>query len=483
MEDRTLEKRAIVSAVWKFMERIIAQLVSMVVSIILARLLSPKDYSSVSLVAVFFSFANILISGGFNSALIQKKNSDKLDYSTILIFSIVVSLVAYTVLFFTSPFIARVYHRDELCQIIRVMGLSLPITAIKSVWCAYISSRLMFKKFFLATLGGTLVSAFVGIFMAYNGFGAWALVVQNMTNTTIDTIILVITTHVYFGFSFSFQRFKRLFRYSWKVLVSSIIGTIYSQIVPLVIGVKYTNEDLSYYTKGRSFPELISSTTTYTLSAVLFPFLSKFQESKNKLLEYTRLYIRISSYITFPLMLGFFSVADVFVNVVLTEKWMFAVHYIKVFCVANMFEMVHVGICETIKAMGRSDVFLKMEIVKKTCYFIIIALFLLFTNSPEILAYAFIACSLIALIVNTYPIRKMLDYKLSFQIMDIIPNLISSITMAVVVSCIGLLLPNNRISTLFVQVLVGGIIYIGLSVISNNPNLKYVIRIVKNRKS
>lgn len=479
MEEKKLKKAVVFSAIWKFMERIIAQLVSLVVAIILARLLSPDDYSSVSLVTVFFSFANIIIAGGFNSALIQKKDSDELDYSTILIFSFAVSILIYIVLFISAPLIAKIYHRDDLTLIIRIMGLVLPITAIKSVWCAYISSRLLFKKFFMATIVGTIMSAFVGIIMAYRGFGAWALVAQNMTNTLIDTVILIATTHVFFGFKFSIERFKGLFKYGWKVLVSSIIGTIYSQTVPLFIGVKYSNKDLSYYTKGKSFPELISSTTTYTLSAVLFPFLSKFQDNKQKLLEFTRLYIRLSSYVAFPLMLGFFAVSDSFVMVVLTDKWLPAVHYIRVFCVTSMFDMVHVGNCETIKAMGRSDIFLKMEIIKKTGYFVTIATFLYFTKKPETLAYAFIVCTIIALLVNSVPNRALIGYKFELQLMDLVPNLLIAVVMAFAVSYIGVVLPKGSIITLLVQIISGVVVYIVLSVLSRNSNLGYLLSIIR----
>ena len=331
MDKKQIKTQALFSAIWKFLERIIAQLVSLVVSIILARILVPEDYSVVSLVAIFFTFANILISGGFNSALIQKKNADETDYSTVLLLCVIFSLVIYALLFFAAPFLASLYGQPLLIPIFRVMGLTLPINAVKSIWCAFISAHLQFKKFFFATIGGTLISAVVGISMAITGFGPWALVAQQMTNALIDTAILTLTTRIGFKFVFSFSRFKELFGYGWKVLVSSFIGTVYSQIVPLVIGVKYTSADLADYTKGKSFPELLSTTTTNTLAAVLFPVLSKFQDSKESLHNYTRLYIRLSSYVAFPLMLGLFAVADSFVSVLLTDKWLFAVHYIKIY--------------------------------------------------------------------------------------------------------------------------------------------------------
>lgn len=478
MDKKQIKTQALFSAIWKFLERIIAQLVSLVVSIILARILMPEDYSVVSLVAIFFTFANILISGGFNSALIQKKNADETDYSTVLLLCVIFSFIIYALLFLAAPFLASLYEQPLLIPIFRVMGLTLPINAVKSIWCAYISAHLQFKKFFFATIVGTQISAVVGISMAVTGFGPWALVAQQMTNAVIDTSILILSTRIGFKFVFSFSRFKDLFSYGWKVLVSSFIGTVYSQIVPLVIGVKYTSTDLAYYTKGKSFPELLSTTTTNTLAAVLFPVLSRFQDSKESLHNYTRLYIRLSSYVAFPLMLGLFAVADTFVSVLLTDKWLFAVPYIKIFCVANMFEMVHIGNCETIKAMGRSDVYLVMEIVKKTAYFITIGLFLFISTSPVVLAMAFIVCTIIALVVNSQPNRKLIGYGIIEQISDILPNLAIAVIMCLAVTLVGKI-EMNKVVLLVLQVVIGIMVYFILSLITHNRSFTYIIGLVK----
>ena len=400
MLDESIKSKALTSVVWKYLERVGAQLVSLVVSIIIARILTPSDYSVVSLVTIFFAFANVFISGGLNTALIQKKDADAEDYSAVLYVSVILAVFVYLILFFCAPLLADIYKQQGLILIIRIMGISLPITAVKSIWCAYISASLQFKKFFFATIGGTIVSGIVGVVLAFKGAGAWALVAQQMTNTAIDTFILVLTTRINIVLKLSFTRLKVLFKYGWKILVSSTIGTTYSQMVPLIIGVKYSDADLSYYTKGRSFPDLLTTASTNTLAAVMFPTMAKFQDDKEKLLRYTRLFVKVSSFIAFPLMLGFFAVADNFVLVVLTEKWMPAATYIKIFCLSSMFEMVHVGNCETIKAMGKSGTYLIMEIIKKSGYFLTIGLFLFFTNTPENLSIAFIVCTIIALIEN-----------------------------------------------------------------------------------
>lgn len=480
MSDSNIKQKTLVGAVWKFAERILAQAVSLVVSITLARLLDPSDYGVVSIVTVFFVFANVIISGGLNTALIQKKDSDAEDYNTVFTVSFFVSLIIYAVLFFGAPTIAKIYKNEMLVDIIRIMGLSLPIYALKSIVCAYVSASMQFRKFFFATLGGTLMSAVVGIALALNGAGAWALVAQQLTNTAVDTLVLFCTTKLKIRFRLSLKRLKSLLKYGSRILASSLLGVIFNQVNPLVIGFKYTSADLSFYTKGRSFPETLSSSITYTISSVLFPALSKYQDDKKQLLHCTRLYMRVASFIVFPIMLGFFGVSENFVSVLLADKWLPAVYYIKVACIVFMFDVVAAGNCETIKAMGRSDIFLKIEVIKKTAYFITIILFLLFTNSPETLAISTLACTLIQIVVNSQPNKKLLGYKLIYQLKDIVPNLIISSVMCFCVLLLGRLSLNPAL-LLLVQIFAGGLIYLLLAIITRNSALKVLFDMLMKR--
>lgn len=479
LNEANIKSKAFSSVIWKFLERFVAQGVSLIVSIILARMLTPEDYSTVGIVTIFFTFSNILISGGLNTALIQKKEADEKDYSTVLNISIILSVILYIVLFLTAPFIADLYNQPILILIIRIMGLTLPINAVKSIWCAYISSNLDFRKFFFSTFGGVIISAIVGIIMALKGFGAWALVAQQMVNVISGTIILCITTRISIKPKIYFERFKSLFGYGWKMLVSSAIGTFYSEINPVIIGLKYSPVDLSFYTKGRSFPTLISTATTNTLSAVLFPVLSKYQDSKEKLLNHTRLFMKLSSFVSFPLLIGFLAVSDNFIHVLLTDKWLPASPYIKIFCISAMFDVINIGNCETIKAMGRSDIYLIMEIIKKTGYFITIGVFLLFSNTPEMLAISYNVCTIIAIIVNSIPNQKLIGYKYKNQLMDLIPNLISAIIMGICVTFVGML-HINKIILLVLQVFIGGIVYLFINIIIKNNNLSYLLNMIRN---
>ena len=478
VQENSLKNKTISSMMWKLGERISAQFVSLIVSIILARLLTPDDYGVVGIIAIFFSFANVFISGGFNAALVQKKDADIEDYSSVLFISIISATIVYLLLFLCAPYISQVYGKEILVPIIRVMGITLFINAFKSILCAYISSRLQFKKFFFATIVGTLISAVVGIFMAIKGFGPWALVGQQMTNAIIDTAVLYLSTKVKFVFKFSKQKAKGLFGYGWKILVASTISVLYDEINPLVIGIKYSSANLAFYSKGRSFPGLINSAISDTLASVLFPVMSKMQDDKEAILKHTRNYMRISSFIVFPVMCGFLSIAEKFILILLTEKWLPATIYIQIFCIVYMFNMIQTGNLQVIRAIGRSDIILKLEIIKKSLYFLVILSFVLLSNSPVYLGVACIVNTAIATIVNTAPNKKLVGYKYSMQISDLLLNFITSIVMGCVVYAMGFL--NLSIYILFVlQIITGVLLYVALSFVTRNPSMKYLISSIK----
>ena len=276
---------------WTFLERASAQIVSFIISIVLARILLPDDYSVVGIVTIFFAFANIIISGGLSTALIQKKEVNDVDYSSVLFFSLLIAIVIYATLFFVSPFIANIYNKPILIPIFRVMGITLFINVIKSVVCAYISRRMAFKMYFFATLFGTILSAVVGIYMAKTGFGAWALVAQQMTNVIVDTLILIILSRFRVSPRISIRQTRVLFKFGWKIFANSLLNETFDEVSPLIIGKKFSTNDLSFYSKGRSFPRLISLSINDTIQTVLFPAMSKVQDDKAVLLEFTRRFI------------------------------------------------------------------------------------------------------------------------------------------------------------------------------------------------
>ncbi len=474
----SLKTKAFGGFIWSFGERISAQLVSLAVSIILARLLVPADYAVVSVATIFFAFADVIIASGLNTALIQKKDSTPTDYCTILYTSLSLAVLIYIVLFFTAPAIAATYEIDLLVPVIRIMAITLIVNAVKSILMAYIANTLQFKKMFFATITATLISAVVGVMMAEAGYGVWALVAQQMLNAIISTVALFIITKFKILFVFSVKSFKELFGYGWKIFLTSLITVAYDQINPLIVGLKFSSVDLSFYTKGKSFPSVLNNTVGNTLSTVLFPVMSKVQDDLSAVLAITRRYIRVASYVIFPLMCGFFAVSESFVRLLLTEKWLPAAPYIQIFCISYMFDIIQIGNLQTIKAIGRSDISLILEIIKKASYFVIILAFVFFSDSPTMLAISSIVCTLVATVINTYPNRKLIGYKYRYQIADLAPNLLISVIMGAIV------LFMNRLTfapmlLLVLQVITGVFIYILLSVITKNENFKYLLSTAK----
>ena len=473
-----IKQKLVSGVIWKGLERIFAQVVSTVVSVILARLLVPDDYSVVSIVGIFFAFCNLFISGGMNTALIHKKDADATDYSTILISNTVAAAVLYGLVFFCAPTIAKLYDKPILTPVFRVMAFSFFVNGYKAVLCAKISTDMAFKKFFFATFIGTIISAGLGVFMAMKGMGAWALVAQQLSNSVIDTIVLALTTRLNLNGRFSFERFKELIGYAGRLIAASFIATVYNECNPLIVGIRFTTTDLAFYNKGMAFPKLINTIGSNTLSGTLFPALSKVQNDKNAVLSMTRRYMKTASFIVFPLSAGLMAVSENFVRVLLTEKWLPMVPYMVIFCLPYAFDLIQVGSIQAVKAIGRSDAMLKMEITKKTVYFAIIALFVCFAKQPLALAYTGWLTCLWATLVNTYATRKLIHYRYRQQILDILPNLAASVVMAVCVYCMNFIHLNAFI-LLPLQIVAGAVIYVGLCIVGKNENLGYLLKTLK----
>lgn len=478
MNKAELKRQTLSGMFWKMSERILAQLVSLVVSVVLARILMPDDYSIISIVMIFFTIADVIISGGLNTALIQKKDADEKDYDTVFTTCFIASLIIYIIIFFSAPFISRLYKKPLLIPAFRVMGFVVIINAIKSIVTAFTSAKLQFKLFFWATFIGTVISALIGIFMALHGFGPWALIAQHMSNYLIDTIVLLFATKIKLHFRFYKERYKELMSYGWKILAASIISKAYDESLPLITGLRFSTTDLAYYSKGRSFPNFINNAIGSTFSSVLFPIMTKIQDDRKQLLAYTRQFIGVSTFCLFPAMLGFVAISDEFVRIVLTEKWIPASIYIKIFSVTFMLNTIQSGNIQVIKAMGRSDITLKMDIIKKVVFFIVIFVFVYFSADPVMLAWASVVNIVIATIINTFPNKSLIGYSYKLQIQDVSYNLVTSIVMAMIVYYTGKALPVNAWSLLG-RIVIGAAVYITLNKLCKNPNYIKVLNLTK----
>ncbi len=452
MADNSLKSKTFSNFVWRFAERILAQLISFVVSLVLARILSPDDYGTVALILVFTNIMQVFVDGGLANALIQKKDADDIDFSSVFYFNIVWCLALYSLLFVFAPLIAAFYGREELVPLIRVLGLTVVASGVKNVQQAYVSRTLQFRKFFWATLIGTLLSAIIGIFLALRGFGAWAIIGQYLGNICIDTLALWITVKWRPIKAFSFNRLRSLLSYGWKLLASGLLETIYQNVWQLVIGKIYTPSDLAYYNQGNKFPNIIISNVNSSIDSVLLPVMSKEQDDVNRVKAMTRRAIKTSVYIMAPLMFGLAVTSEIIVKIVLTDKWLPCVPFLCIFCISNIFMPIHTANLNAIKALGRSDLFLKLEIIKKVVGFL--ALIISANISVMAMAWTTLIVSFLFQIINAWPNRSLLKYGYIEQIKDIMPSLIISAVMAIIVYFMKRI-PLNMYLVLVLQIAVG----------------------------
>ena len=477
MEDNSLKKKTIGGFIWRFAERCGAQAVQFIVSIILARILSPTDYGTLALIAVFTNILSVFVQSGMGVALIQKKDADDLDYSTLFYFNVVMCVSLYLIMFITAPFIAKFYKIPELTIYTRVVSLTLIVSGVRGIQSAYVSKNMLFKKFFFSTIVGTILSAVVGISMAYKGFGVWALIAQELTNVTVDTIILWITVKWRPKWMFSFNRLKGLFSYGWKMLVAGLLDTGYLQLRNLIIGKVYSSSDLAYYSKALSFPQLLVTNVNSSIDSVLLPSMSSVQDSRETVKGMTRRALKTSTFIMGPLLMGLAACGKSVISILLTDKWLPSYPFMVVFCISYLFLPINTANLNAIKALGRSDIFLKLEIIKKTIGIIIIIA--TFKISVMAIALGSIVSTVINQVINSWPNKKLMNYQYREQFKDVLPSLILSTIMFFGVYCVNFLNLNSWI-TLIIQVPLGVLIYIGSAAFFKFEAFTYCLDLAKS---
>lgn len=480
-----LKKKTLNGLIWKFSERICAQLVTFIVSIILARILLPEDYGAIALVMVFISIADVFVSSGFGSALIQKKDADQVDFSSVFYFNLGFSIIVYIILFIIAPFISSFYNMQVLSSVLRVLGLKIPLAAINSVQSAYISRHMLFKKFFLATLGGTIGSAVVGIIFAYNGYGVWALVAQYLFNSVVDTIILWFTVKWRPKKIFNFKRLKPLLNFGWKLLASKLVNEVISQLRNLIIGKVYTSSDLAYYNKGVSFPNLILTNINASITAVVYPAMSKLQDNSDRFKKYLLKSISYSTFIIAPIMMGMFIVSDNIIELLLTDKWMFCVPYVQIACLYSVFQPLTTMNLEAINAIGRSDLDLKFAIIKRGLAIILIILTVKY--GVFVMALTDIIVTIVAVILNSTVNKKLFNITLLEYINSFMPHILRSTVMSIgiwiITRSILINYTKSLLITLILQVFIGIFIYILLCAFTRCKEFNEIIVKIKNIKN
>lgn len=475
-QENRIKKKVFSGMIWAFGEQFAAQAVSFILSVILARLLMPDEYGTITMVLVFINIANVFVTNGFGEALVQRKNATDEDFTTVFYCSLAVAVFLYSVLYITAPLIATFYDSPELALVLRVLSLKLPIASINSIQRAYVQKNMQFKKFFFSTLGGTILSGVLGIFMAYKGFGVWALVAQYMSNSCVATIVMFFTVRWKPKLIFCKSSAKELIKFAWKLTAASLINTVYNELRSLIIGKKYSSSDLAYYNKGNHIPSLAITNINSAISTVIFPAMSQCNNAPNRLKAITRRSMKVAVFVIFPVMGGIIGVGESLIRLLLTEKWIPCVPYLYMACMYWACQPVQTANWQVIKAMGRSDLALRLEIYKK-----VIGFLLVFVSIPfgvEAIAASNVLFAIISMLINIIPNKRLINYSIREQMLDLAPSFISSVVMCLVVLEVGnIVLPD--IVLIPVQVAIGIGIYVFCSVLLRNDSFSYILDILK----
>ena len=482
MEETGMKNKVISGLFWKVLENGGAQGVQFVIAILLARLLTPAEYGVVGIIMIFITIANVIVQSGFSTALVQKKGADRVDFSSVCYFDLLIAAVMYLLLCLSAPAIAVFYEKPVLEPIVRVLGLVLFPGAVISVQTAYVSRNMEFKGLFLSTLAASVISGVISIVMAYRGFGVWAMVGQQLAYYLALMIVLFGTVSWKPERTFSAERVRGMFAFGWKLLCASLLDTIFNNLYGLLIGKIYNEEMLGSYNRGEQFPKLIASNLGAAIQAVLLPAFSARQDQLAAVKQMMRRAIQLSSFVVLPMLLGLFAVADTLVLALLGEQWMVCVPFLRIMCISYCFWPVHITNLQAINAMGRSDVFLRVEIIKKVLGVVVLLVGMRYNVIILVSLKAF--QDFLCMFVNAAPNKRLLDYSIFEQGKDILPSAVLSVLMAAAVMLGGQLLGEMNVwLRLLVEIICGGLVYAGLALVFRNESFRYLLNAVRKRNS
>lgn len=463
---------------WSSVDRFSSQGISFVFSIFLARILDISDYGIVAMIVVFMAVAQAFVDSGFSSALIRKPDLNEEDKSTAFYFNIIVGLACYGILFIVSPLIADFYDEPLLSPIIRVTGLSIVFNSLCVVQRALFTIAVDFKTQAIISLACTVISGVVGLVMAYNGYGVWALVAQSTVSTFLNFVLLWLCSRWRPVTGFSKASFRYLFNFGSKLLASGLLDTLYNNAYPIVIGKFYNSAQLGLYSRAQGYASLPSSNITGILQRVTFPVLSLMQDDDERLaLNYRRL-LRVSAFVVFPLMVMLAAVAAPLIRVMITSKWDGCVGFLQILSIAMMWYPIHAINLNLLQVKGRSDLFLRLEIYKKI--FGVLILICTIPLGVTAMCWGLVVGSVFSLVMNTYYTGKLIKVGFFIQMKDLLPTLVNSVIMGGIAYYIVNNIDSSIIS-LIAACSVSIVFYFTTSYLLKIPELKEVILIIKRK--
>lgn len=468
------------SLFWKLAERSGAQTIQIVVQLILARLLSPNEFGTMAIVLVFVNLSRVFVEGGFNVALIQKKDTDNLDYSSIYVLSLIIAFVLFLILYFVSPSLANFYDQPQLTSILRVSGILLFPGALNTVQESYVAKNFLFKKSAIIALFATVLSGLFGIASAYFNYGIWSLIIQQITFAYIYSYTLQWKIKWKPNFVISWSRVKVLFSYGSKILGSSLIYKLYLESRTLIIGKVFSPSSLGFYQRGEQIPKVLVTNIDGSIQTVMLPTISAKQDDIESIKSMVRRALKISTFLVFPMMFGLAAISKPLIFILLGEKWIEAGTYLMIFSFTYALWPVITINQQSVRALGRSDIILKTEIIKRVIGIFIILFSV--TIDVKAIAWGFFVERLIETFINALPNKKLIRYNYWEQIKDILPSLIQSTVMFIVILLISSIQINIFIK-LFLQIIIGISFYFALSIITKNDSFFYLISLLKSVKN
>ncbi len=473
-----LKQKASSGFIWSAVDRFSVQVIQLTLGLFLARLLTPSDYGIIGMITIFVAISQTIVNRGYGAALVQKKNRDELDFSTIFYSNVLISTLLFLILYIIAPVIANFYNQPVLVSVTRVFSISLIVSSLVTVQRARLIIKLDFKTQTKISLVSSTTSGVFGIFLAYNGFGVWALVWMNLARRFIEVIALWFYTKWLPRKGFSLVRLKLLFGFGSKLLVSGLLDTIFNNIYLVIIGKYFNTASLGYYTRAQQLTSFTSTTPSGVIQRVAFPVMSEMQDDDEKLVHSFRKMIKLSALIIFPLMVGLALLAEPFVRVVLTEKWIESVWMVQFLSFAMMWYPIQVLNLELLKAKGRSDIFLRLEIIKKVLAAVILVISVPFGIKAIIVGQ--IVLSYIALVINTHYTKKIIDYGFLQQMSDLFKVLLLSMAMGAIIYFLIAHIPNDGLK-LIIGFFTGTLFYISLAWLFNIGDIRLLPDFIRQR--
>lgn len=441
-----LKQKTVKGVSWSFVEQVLTRGINFIIGIILARLLSPTDYGLVGMLAIFIAISQLFIDGGLSNALIRQKNASEADFSTVFFINLTLSILFYFLLFFTAPLVADFYSQPLLKPLMRVVSLPLVIGAIASVPGTLLTIRVDFKSKTLISLITSIVSGAAGILFAIKGAGVWALAAQSISAAIASTLITIILVRWWPKRGFVKESFQRLFSFSSKILTASLISTVYENAYPMVIGKKFSAKDVGLFSRAGQFPGIANTTLATSFNRVAYPVLSQIQDDDDHLLRVYEKYIQIYCFIAFPILMGLCGCAKPIILFLLTDKWIECVPFMQIICfslIPNGMILINLNL---LYVKGRSDLVLRMEIIKKTIMFAV--LFISTFWGLRAICYAMIINALIDLYFSSFYTKRILGYRLIQQIKAVYPYFLISLIILAEAWLSSSFIPNNLVSLL-----------------------------------